>query len=146
MTHPWADAETAALTEMARKFFLTESVPHREKAEANKHVDRELWRKAGAVGLLCASIPEEYGGGGGTLAHEFAILTAQASVGDTGFGNSVHSGICAHYLNSYGTDEQKRRWLPGMASGDLVCAIAMTEPGCGSDLKALRTTALQDGE
>ncbi|HZE67858.1 MAG TPA: acyl-CoA dehydrogenase family protein [Sporichthyaceae bacterium] len=146
MTHPWADAETAALTEMARKFFLTESVPHREKAEARKHVDRELWRKAGAVGLLCASIPEEYGGGGGTLAHEFAILSAQASVGETGFGNQVHSGICAHYINAYGSEEQKRRWLPGMASGDLVCAIAMTEPGCGSDLKALRTTALREGD
>ena len=146
MTHPWADDETAALTEMARKFFLTESVPHREKAEAQKHVDRELWRKAGAVGLLCASIPEEYGGGGGTLAHEYAILTAQASVGETGFGNQVHSGICAHYINAYGTEEQKQRWLPRMASGDLVCAIAMTEPGCGSDLKALRTTALRDGD
>jgi len=146
VTHPWADAETAALTEMARKFFLTESVPHREKAEARKHVDRELWRKAGAVGLLCASIPEEYGGGGGTLAHEFAILSAQASVGETGFGNQVHSGICAHYINAYGSEEQKRRWLPGMASGDLVCAIAMTEPGCGSDLKALRTTALREGD
>ena len=146
MTHPWADDETNALTEMARKFFLTESVPYREKAEANKHVDRELWRKAGALGLLCASIPEEYGGGGGTFAHEVAIQTAQSSVGDTGFGNSVHSVICAHYINAYGTDEQKRRWLPGMATGDLVCAIAMTEPGCGSDLKALRTTAVQDGE
>jgi alkylation response protein AidB-like acyl-CoA dehydrogenase len=146
VTHPWADDETAALSEMARKFFLTESVPHREKAEANKHVDRELWRKAGSVGLLCASIPEEYGGGGGTFAHEVAIQSAQSSLGDTGFGNSVHSVICAHYINAYGTEEQKQRWLPGMASGDLVCAVAMTEPGCGSDLKALRTTALQDGD
>ncbi|GAA0629419.1 acyl-CoA dehydrogenase family protein [Sporichthya brevicatena] len=146
MTYPWADDETLALMDMARKFFLTESVPHREKAEANKHVDRDLWRKAGSVGLLCAGIPEEYGGGGGTLAHEFAILSAQASTGDTGFGNSVHSGICAHYIEAYGTEEQKQRWLPGMASGDLVAAIAMTEPGCGSDLKALRTTAIQDGD
>ncbi|WP_019876759.1 acyl-CoA dehydrogenase family protein [Sporichthya polymorpha] len=146
MTYPWADDETLALMDMARKFFLTESVPHREKAEANKHVDRELWRKAGSVGLLCAGISEEYGGGGGTLAHEFAILTAQASTGDTGFGNSVHTGICAHYIDAYGTEEQKQRWLPGMASGDLVAAIAMTEPGCGSDLKALRTTAIQDGD
>jgi alkylation response protein AidB-like acyl-CoA dehydrogenase len=146
VTHPWADDETTALTDLARKFFLAESVPHREKWEAQKHVDRDLWRKAGAIGLLCSSIPEEYGGGGGTMAHEFAILSAQASVGETGFGNQVHSGICAHYINSYGSDEQKQRWLPGMASGDLVCSVAMTEPGCGSDLKALRTTALRDGD
>jgi alkylation response protein AidB-like acyl-CoA dehydrogenase len=131
---------------LARSFFLAESVPHREKWEAQKHVDRDLWRKAGAIGLLCASIPEEYGGGGGTFAHEVAIINAMAAVGETGFGNQVHSGICAHYINAYGSEEQKRRWLPGMASGELVCSVAMTEPGCGSDLKALRTTAIRDGD
>ena len=131
---------------MATKFFQTEALPHRERWAEQKCVDREFWIKAGRLGLLCASVPEEYGGGGGTLAHEFAIMQAQAACGETGFGNQVHSGLVAHYILAYGTEEQKRRWLPGMATGELISAIAMTEPGGGSDLKALRTTAIRDGD
>jgi acyl-CoA dehydrogenase len=142
----WADDEVLALHEMATKFFETEIVPHHERFAAQKHIDRDVWRRAGNVGLLCASIPETYGGGGGTLAHEFAVLDAQYRCGDTGFGIAVHSSIVAHYLLAYGTEEQKKRWLPGMASGDLVGAIAMTEPETGSDLKALRTTAVRHGD
>ncbi|WP_442790952.1 acyl-CoA dehydrogenase family protein [Nocardia sp. NBC_01327] len=143
---PWVDDEITALKDMATKFFDAELLPHHERFAAQKYVDREFWNKAGDLGLLCASIPEEYGGGGGTLAHDFAIFDAQYGLGDTGFGNMVHSGLVAHYLLAYGTEEQKRRWLPGMASGAIVGAIAMTEPGAGSDLKALRTTAVRDGE
>jgi alkylation response protein AidB-like acyl-CoA dehydrogenase len=91
-------------------------------------------------------MPVEYGGGGGAIAHDLAIFEAQSASGDTGFGNSAHSGVVAHYLSTYGTEEQKRRWLPGMATGELIGAIAMTEPGGGSDLKALRTTAIRDGD
>jgi alkylation response protein AidB-like acyl-CoA dehydrogenase len=143
---PWVDPEIADLRSMARKFFETEALPNRERWEAQKCVDREFWLEAGKLGLLCAGIPEEYGGGGGTVAHDFAVLEAQASVGESGFGNQVHSGLVAYYLLEYGSEEQKRRWLPGMASGELIGAIAMTEPGGGSDLKAMRTTAILTGD
>jgi len=142
----WADDDVIALKEMATKFFETEALPHRERWAAQKCVDREFWYKAGELGLLCTSIPEEYGGGGGTLAHDFAVMEAQAACGESGFGNQVHSGLVAHYILTYGSEEQKKRWLPGMASGALVSAIAMTEPGGGSDLKALRTSAIRDGD
>ena len=142
----WMDDEAIALKEMASKFFEVEAAPHRERWEQQKFVDREFWLKAGAVGLLCAGIPAEYGGGGGTLAHDLAVLRAQAAAGESGFGNQVHSGLVAHYLLQYGTEEQKLRWLPGMATGELIGAIAMTEPGGGSDLKTLRTTALRSGD
>ncbi|WP_269433507.1 acyl-CoA dehydrogenase family protein [Mycobacterium nebraskense] len=143
---PWVDDEVADLKQMAIKFFETEAVPNRERWERQKCVDRDFWLAAGRLGLLCASIPEEYGGGGGTLAHDFAIFEAQAECGDSGFGNQVHSGLVAHYLLAYGTEEQKRRWLPKMATGEYIGAIAMSEPGGGSDLKALRTTAIRDGD
>jgi len=142
----WVDDEVAALKDMAGKFFATEAAPHREKWEKQQYVDREFWRKAGALGLLCAAIPEEYGGGGGTIAHDLAIFEAQAAAGESGFGNQVHSGLVAHYLLTYGSEEQRKRWLPGMATGELIGAIAMTEPGGGSDLKAIRTTAIRDGD
>ncbi|MBJ8340197.1 acyl-CoA dehydrogenase family protein [Antrihabitans sp. YC3-6] len=140
------DDEIVALQDMATKFFETELIPHQERFADQKHVDREFWNQAGALGLLCASIPEEYGGGGGTLAHDFALFDAQYGLGDTAFGNMVHSGLVAHYILAYGSEEQKQRWLPGMASGAIVGAIAMTEPGAGSDLKSLRSTAVRDGD
>ncbi|MFE3954446.1 acyl-CoA dehydrogenase family protein [Nocardia sp. NPDC059091] len=143
---PWVDDEVQALHDMATKFFEAELLPNQERFAEQKHVDREFWNKAGELGLLCASIPEEYGGGGGTFAHDFAVFDAQYRLGDTSFGNMVHSGLVAHYLLAYGTEEQKLRWLPGVATGELVGAIAMTEPGAGSDLKALRTTAVRDGD
>ncbi|MGL5442952.1 MAG: acyl-CoA dehydrogenase family protein, partial [[Mycobacterium] stephanolepidis] len=143
---PWADTEIIDLKAMATKFFETEALPHRERWEQQKCVDREFWLAAGQLGLLCAGIPEEYGGGGGTIAHDFAIMEAQASCGESGFGNQVHSGLVAHYLLAYGSHEQKLRWLPKMATGEFVSAIAMSESGGGSDLKAIRTTAIRDGD
>ncbi len=143
---PWVDDEIAALDQMATKFFETEALPNRERWEQQQYVDREFWLAAGRLGLLCASIPQEYGGGGGSLAHDFTIFEAQARAGDTGFGNQVHSGLVAHYLLAYGTEEQKHRWLPKMATGEHISAIAMSEPGGGSDLKALRTTAIREGD
>ena len=141
---PWMNDELSMLGETAREFFRRESVPHHQRWAAQKHVDREYWNKAGATGLLCASIPAEYGGGGGTFAHEAVIMEEQARAGDSAFGNTVHSPIVAHYILAYGTEEQKRRWLPRMASGELVGAIAMTEPGTGSDLQSVRTRARRD--
>ncbi|MCZ4076834.1 acyl-CoA dehydrogenase family protein [Rhodococcus sp. H36-A4] len=142
----WIDDDIVALKDMATKFFEAELLPNQERFADQKSVDRDVWNKAGNLGLLCASIPEEYGGGGGTYAHDFAIFDAQYRLGDTSFGNMVHSGIVAHYILAYGSEEQKQRWLPKMASGELVGAIAMSEPGAGSDLKMLRTNAVRDGD
>jgi len=138
--------ELTLFRESAREFFRREVTPHEERWAQQHHVDRELWQKAGEAGLLCAGIPERLGGGGGTFAHEAVAVEEQAWALDTAFGNQVHSCICAHYILEYGTPEQQQRWLPGMASGELVAAIAMTEPEAGSDLKALRTTARRDGD
>jgi acyl-CoA dehydrogenase len=142
----WLDADLDAFRELAHSFCQKELAPNHERWSAAKQVDRELWRKAGEVGLLCLSIPEEHGGGGGTFAHEAVLLEEQARAGDDAWGNSVHSGIVAHYVNSCGTEDQKRRWLPRLASGELVGAIAMTEPGTGSDLQNVKTKAIRDGD
>ncbi|MGW6937237.1 acyl-CoA dehydrogenase family protein [Lentzea sp. NPDC054927] len=142
----WMDSDLDQLRQLARTFMEKEVTPHQERFAEQKQVDRDLWRKAGDVGLLCLSIPEEYGGGGGTFAHEAVLLEEQARAGDSSWGNSVHSGIVAHYLNSYGSEDQKQRWLPKLASGEYVGAIAMTEPGAGSDLQGIRTKAIRDGD
>ncbi len=119
-TSAWRDEEVTALGDLADKFFAKEVSPHRERWEAQHRVDREVWTKAGELGLLCCSIPEEYGGGGGSFAHDLAVLEAQARALDSGFGNTVHSGIVAHYILAYGTEQQRRRWLPEMASGKAI--------------------------
>ncbi|MFI6598650.1 acyl-CoA dehydrogenase family protein [Nonomuraea sp. NPDC050536] len=142
----WLDDDGKLLHETAAKFFATEVVPRWDEFDRNRRVPRDVWLAAGEVGLLCCSIPECYGGGGGTFAHDLAVFSAQAYAGDTGFGISVHSGIVAHYLLAYGTEEQKRRWLPEMAAGRMIGAIAMTEPDGGSDLKNLTTRAVRAGD
>ncbi|MFD7075332.1 acyl-CoA dehydrogenase family protein [Nocardioides sp. NPDC057577] len=143
---PWMDQDLDDLRDLARTFFEKEVKPNIDTYIADKHVDRDLWRKAGELGLLCLSIPEAYGGGGGTFAHEAVLIEEQARVGDTAFGASLHSGIVAHYLLAYGTEAQKNEWLPKLASGEVVSAIAMTEPGTGSDLQGIRTKAVKDGD
>jgi acyl-CoA dehydrogenase len=142
----WLNEDLDAFRELARAFCQKELAPNIERWGEAKQVDRELWHKAGEVGLLCLSIPEEYGGGGGTFAHEAVLLEEQARAGDDAWGNSVHSGIVAHYLLACGTEDQKRRYLPRLASGELVGAIAMTEPGTGSDLQNVRTRAVLHGD
>ncbi|MCP2292088.1 acyl-CoA dehydrogenase family protein [Nocardia amikacinitolerans] len=142
----WMNDDLDALRELARAFFEKEVAPNVDKYIAQHHVDRDLWNKAGELGLLCLSIPEEYGGGGGTFAHEAVLIEEQARVVDTAWGQSLHNGIVAHYLLAYGTEEQKQHWLPKMASGEVVGAIAMTEPGTGSDLQSVKTKAVRDGD
>jgi acyl-CoA dehydrogenase len=142
----WHDDEVRALSELAAGFFEREVVAHNEKWDAQHRIDREVWLKAGELGLLCCSIPEEYGGGGGTFAHDLAVFEAQGYAGDLALGISVHSGIVPHYIAEYGSEEQKKTWLPGMATGEILTAIGMTEPGAGSDLKAIKTTAIRDGD
>jgi acyl-CoA dehydrogenase len=139
----WKTDDVVALGELADTFFAKEVVPLWDQADTDRALPRSVWTKAGELGLLLSSIPTAYGGGGGTFAHELAVFEAQARAGDTGFGIGVHSGIVAHYLHDYGTEEQKLRWLPKLASGEWVAAIAMTEPGAGSDLKAITTRAVK---
>ncbi|MDO3649928.1 acyl-CoA dehydrogenase family protein [Nocardia mangyaensis] len=142
----WMNEDLDALRDLARAFMAKELAPNIDKYREQHHVDRDLWNKAGEVGLLCLSIPEEYGGGGGTFAHEAVLMEEQARVVDTSWGVSLHNGIVAHYLLAYGTEEQKQHWLPKMASGEVVGAIAMTEPGTGSDLQAVKAKAIRDGD
>jgi acyl-CoA dehydrogenase len=143
---PWLDDELRILQDAARKFFEQEFKPLNEQWIAQGKVDRDAWTKAGAAGLLCAAMPTEYGGAGGDYRHETVIMEEMHRAGVGGFGNQVHSTIVAPYILHYGTEEQRSRWLPKMASGELVGAIAMTEPNTGSDLQAVRTTAIRDGD
>jgi alkylation response protein AidB-like acyl-CoA dehydrogenase len=121
-------------------------VPNTEKYEEQQHVDRDLWNKAGELGLLCATMPVEYGGSGVDRLYSMILMEEQAYAGDSATGFSLHSDIVANYINNFGNEEQKQTWLPKMATGEVVTAIAMTEPGTGSDLQAVRTTAVEDGD
>lgn len=143
---PWMTDDLEALRELARAFCEKEIAPNIEKFIDQHAVDRDLWNKAGELGLLCLSVPEEYGGGGGTFAHEAVLMEEQARVCDSAWGQTVHSTIVAHYLLAYGSEEQKQTWLPKMATGEVVGAVAMTEPGTGSDLQAVKTRAVRDGD
>ena len=129
----------------ARRFFEKEIVPHHAQWERDGIVPKEVWRKAGQEGLLNPMLPEPYGGGG-DFGHAAVLLEEIARTGASGLGFPLHSDIVAPYINAYGNKEQKDRWLPRMASGDLIGAIAMTEPGAGSDLKSVRTTARREGD
>ena len=141
----WADEEVGMLYDMATRFLEAEIAPRYEEFEKAEIFDRESWKKAGENGLLCASMPEEYGGSGGTFAHESVIIEAISHVGVDGFGIALHNSIVAPYILHYGSEEQKKKWLPKMATGELIGAIAMTEPGAGSDLQGVKTRAEKDG-
>jgi acyl-CoA dehydrogenase len=129
-----------------RKFVADEILPHHDAWERQHRVDRSAWKKAGEMGLLLTAIPEEYGGMGGDFGHSAVVLEELSRVNATGPGFILHSDIVAPYLMNYGTEEQKKTWLPQMAAGDVITAIAMTEPGAGSDLAAIKTTATRDGD
>ena len=130
----------------AAKFFEAHAPAERVAKWRKDHVvEREMWREAGAAGLLCLAIPEAYGGAGGDYRHEVVFMETMARKGIDGFGASLHNAIVAPYIFHYGSEEQRRRWLPRMATGELVGAIAMTEPGAGSDLQGVRTEARRDG-
>jgi len=141
----WMTEDVVLLEEQARRFITAEYAPHLESWNERGIYDRDVWTKAGAAGLLCPAIPEEYGGAGGTFAHEAVISRELSLAGFDSFGAPLHSGIVAPYILHYGTEEQKRRWLPKLVSGELVGAIAMSEPGTGSDLQRVRTTAKKSG-
>jgi acyl-CoA dehydrogenase len=144
-TPAWKADEVGMLYDMAHRFMTEEIAPRYDEFEKNEMVDRASWEKAGAAGLLCASMPEKYGGSGGTFAHEAVIIEAISHVGVDGFGLGLHNAIVAPYILHYGSEEQKRKWLPKLATGELIGAIAMTEPGAGSDLQGVKTRAEKDG-
>ncbi len=141
----WTNPELDGFRDAVRRFVASEIAPHGERWRQQQHVDRDLWHKAGAMGLLAADIPEEYGGAGGNFAHMAVVFEELGYAGDMAFGLHVHA-IVAHYLLNQGTEEQKRHYLPKLASGEMVAAIAMSEPGAGSDLKGIRTGAVRGAD
>jgi acyl-CoA dehydrogenase len=142
----WMTEELDAFRDQFRKFLAKDLAPHAGKWREQKMVDRSAWRALGEMGALLPSVPEAYGGLGATFAYDAAVFEdMQSVVPDAMGGVTVSSGIVAHYILNYGSEEQKRRWLPGMARGELIGGIAMTEPGTGSDLQSVRTTAKRQG-
>lgn len=142
----WETEAHRDLRKHAAEFLRKESTPNQERWSAQHQVDREFWNKLGDAGLLGLDLPEEYGGAGGDFGFSAVVAEELALAQDTATGWGVHSPIVAHYINTYGSTEQKARWMPGIISGDLVLAIAMTEPGTGSDLQGVRTSAVRDGD
>jgi acyl-CoA dehydrogenase len=142
----WMTDDIVEFRRQFQRFLAAELAPYAESWRRNKINDRNAWRQLGEMGALLTSIPEEYGGMGGTFAHEAAVIEdIEAIVDEFTSPICVHSAIAAHYIYQYGTQEQRLRWLPKMATGEFIGAIAMTEPGAGSDLQAMRTTAIRKG-
>ena len=143
---PWISDEHRMLQESVARFLRDRWVPRAAAWREAGVMGREVWREAAELGLLCLSMPEAYGGGGGDFGHDAVLLIEQAKANLSGFGGGLHSAIIAPYILHHGTEAQKRRWLPRMARAEHVAAIAMTEPGTGSDLQAVRTLARRDGD
>src|SRR6187397_568667 len=141
----WMTEDLVLLEDQARRFIGDEFAPHLDRWHEEHMYPRDVWTQAGAAGLLCASMPEEYGGAGGSFAHDAVINRELSYAGFDSFGAPLHSGIVAPYILHYGTEEQKKRWLPKLAAGELIGAIAMSEPGTGSDLQGVRTSAKKSG-
>lgn len=140
---PWMNDELRMFRKTVHRFIQEEFLPQQARWRQQHRPDAEAWIKAGEAGLLLTDVPEEYGGGGGTIAHE-TVIAEELSQAGVNFG-SLNQSIVAHYILAYGSEEQKQNWLPRMARGELVAAIAMTEAGAGSDLQAIKTTAIRDG-
>ena len=142
--HSWMNEEHQSFAESVARFFTEEFEPNRTQWADNGVIPRSFWKAAGDLGMLGATIPETYGGLGLSRHFDTVSFLEQAKAGDSGWGHSVHN-IAIHYVLSFGTEDQKHQWLPKLASGEHVAAIAMTEPGTGSDLQAIKTTAIKDG-
>jgi len=143
-TAAWAQEEHHMFADAVSKFYDAELVPNLDRWVDQGVVDREFWSKAGEAGIMSGAIAEEYGGAGGGIGFDAVTVYEQGARGDSGWGFSIQS-IVMHYLVAFATEEQKQRWLPKLVTGEMVGAIAMTEPGTGSDLQAVRTTAEKDG-
>src|SRR5882672_4547984 len=140
----WMSDDVRMFRTMVRQFIQQELVPHQPRWRQQHQPDAHAWTAAGRAGLLLPDVPEEYGGGGGTFAHEAVVVEELACAG-IDLAASIQA-IVARYLLAYGDEDQKQRWLPHLASGSLVAAIAMSEPDAGSDLQGIRTTARRDGD
>lgn len=132
--------------DVARRFIDKEIVPHIEEWEKAGIVPKEVWLKAGEVGLLCSSVAEEYGGAGGDYGHSAVMIEELARVNATAIGFTTHSEIVANYIVAYGSEEQKQKWLPGMVSGEIIGVLGLSEPSIGSDLRSMRTQFKRDGD
>jgi acyl-CoA dehydrogenase len=141
---PWMDEDIEAFRDQARRYITHELVPHMDEWRRQGFIPREVWRPFGELGFLLPELSEEYGGAGANLAYQLVVQDELARA-EVPANSAVHT-IAAHYILDYGTEAQKQRWLPKLASGELLAGIALTEPGCGSDLKALRTKASKDGD
>lgn len=141
----WMDGDLEQFEAMVARFFREQVEPNDLKWREAKRTGRDVWRKAGELGIILPDVPEQYGGSGGTPAHMAVVIREQARVGDAAFGVML-SHIVGHYILAFGTEAQKLRWLPGIASGEVICSIAMTEPGTGSDLQAIRCRADRAGD
>ena len=139
-------ADHEAFRDTVRRFVAEHVVPHHADWEKAGQIPRDLWRQAGALGLLCCNVPEAYGGMGGDFLHSTILIEEMARVGATGPTFYLHSDIIAPYLVDFGTEEQKKKWLPRMAAGDAISALGMSEPSGGSDLQNMRTQAIRDGD
>ncbi len=140
------DEDHEAFRDTARRFMENEVMPHHARWEEQQHVDRDIWTKAGEQGFLCPTMPEQYGGAGVDKRFSVVVMEEAARVNATGLGWGLHSEIVAPYILHYGSDYLKETYLPKMASGEMIGAIAMTEPAAGSDLQGVRTTAVKDGD
>jgi len=142
--HPWMDEAIEAFREQVRRYIASELSPHLERWRRQGYIPRETWRPFGAMGFLLPEMDEAYGGPGATLAYQLVVQDELAKA-EMPANTAVHT-IAAHYILDYGTEAQKQRWLPKLTSGEMLAGIAMTEPGCGSDLQAIRTRARRDGD
>jgi acyl-CoA dehydrogenase len=142
--HAWMDEDIEAFRDQARRYIAHELAPHMDAWRRQGFIPREVWRPFGELGFLLPELSEDYGGAGANLAYQLVVQDELARA-EVPANSAVHS-IAVHYLLDYGTEAQKQRWLPRLASGELLAGIALTEPGCGSDLKALRTKATKDGD
>ena len=138
--------EHETFRDSVRRFMQEEVVPHDERWQEQGYVDKEVWKKAGANGFLCCSVPEEYGGAGADRLYSVVLMEEQARANNSSLGWGLHSEIVAPYLLRYGSEALKKKYLPKMASGEMIGAIAMSEPGAGSDLQAVKTSAIKKGD
>lgn len=140
------DSDLEGFRDAVRKFLEQEAVPHQRQWEKDGQVSREIWQKAGALGFLCPTMPEEYGGVGADFRYSAVVMEEIAHASTSGLGWALHSDIVAPYILNHGSEEQKKKYLPPMATGEMIGAIAMSEPGAGSDLQGVKTTAIKDGD
>lgn len=146
LSRPIYDSDVHQFRDTVVRFLQNEAVPYHDQWEKDGQVSRELWEKGAELGLLCPSLPEEYGGAGVDFRYSAVVMEEVSRLGLSGIGFFLHSDIVAPYIHHYGTEEQKQKYLPKMARGEMITAIAMTEPGAGSDLQGIRTSAIWDGE